>query len=361
MPRLEVSDRLICETPVTISEQTLQQIKSEIAIYNQLKTWIAKNKKSDYEKLGLATPTNFSVCDSFDFHTDDHGDVQLIEVNTNASFLALGVNLYEFFGQKNLVSFSESDLVDMFRNEMKLAGATQSTIYILDEKPHEQRLYIEFLLYKEIFKKFGLGCEIVDATDESSVIKIPTGSLVYNRHTDFYLSETKSAALRNRFNSKELFLSPHPWEYFQLADKVRFLDWNSQTEINKPKSLLSVYDLDIEPQEKIWGLRKNLFFKPKGSFGGKGVFKGASITKKVFESFFGQHFLGQQLAPPSEIDVEVEIVKDGQPAKEIQKMKFDLRCYTYNEQLQLIIARVYQGQATNLRTAGGGFAIVKIN
>lgn len=352
MPRLEVSDRLICESPVQISKQTLKHIYSEIAAYTQLKNWTAQNKKSDYEKLGMITPHNFSVCDSFDFHTDSNGDVHLIEINTNASFLALGVNLYEFLGKKNLVSFSEFDLVEMFRHEMKLAGTVESTIYILDEKPQEQRLYIEFLVYKEIFKEYGLDCEIVDATDESAVLKIPKGSLVYNRYTDFYLTEAKSQTLKGRFNREELFLSPHPWEYFQLADKIRFLDWNAQNEVEKPKSLLAAYDLDIEPHEKIWSLRKSMFFKPKSSFGGKGVFKGASVTKKVFDSFFGQHFLAQQLAPPLEIDIQVD--------KEVQKMKYDLRCYTYNEQLQLIIARVYQGQTTNLRTAGGGFAIVEI-
>ena len=103
-----------------------------------------------------------------------------------------------------------------------------------------------------------------------------------------------------------------------------------------------------------------MFFKPKSSFGGKGVYKGASITTKVFDSFFGQHFLAQQLAPPAEIEIAVETVKDNKPVKEIQKMKYDLRCYTYNQHLQLIIARVYQGQTTNLRTVGGGFAIVEI-
>jgi hypothetical protein len=360
LPRLDISDRLICESPVVIAEKTLLQIKSEIAAYKKLKFWTAKTKKSEYEKMGLNITNNFSVCDSFDFHTDAAGNIQLIEVNTNASFLALGVNLYEFLQKENLVPFSETDLVNMFRREMKLAGATEPTIFILDEKPQEQRLYIEFLLYKEIFKKHGLGCEIVDAAEVGAIENIPSGSLVYNRHTDFYLSEQKSLSLRNRFNSKELFLSPNPWEYFQLADKIRLLDWNSQSEIEKPNSLLAVYDLDIETPEKIWALRKNLFFKPKSSFGGKGVFKGASISKKVFDSFFGQHFIAQQLAPPAEVDIEVEALVDNKPNREFQKMKFDLRCYAYDEQLQMIIARVYQGQSTNLRTVGGGFAIVKV-
>ncbi|WP_420230163.1 hypothetical protein ACOBWA_02850 [Psychrobacter sp. ER1] len=34
----------------------------------------------------------------------------------------------------------------------------------------------------------------------------------------------------------------------------------------------------------------------------------------------------------------------------------DIRLYTYDGQLLLPAARVYQGQTTNFRTPGGGFA-----
>jgi len=39
-------------------------------------------------------------------------------------------------------------------------------------------------------------------------------------------------------------------------------------------------------------------------------------------------------------------------------MKFDLRAYTYNGEVQWVAARLYQGQTTNFRTPGGGFAPV---
>ena len=35
---------------------------------------------------------------------------------------------------------------------------------------------------------------------------------------------------------------------------------------------------------------------------------------------------------------------------------FDLRAYTYAGRIQLLAARLYQGQTTNMRTPGGGFA-----
>ena len=39
-------------------------------------------------------------------------------------------------------------------------------------------------------------------------------------------------------------------------------------------------------------------------------------------------------------------------------MKVDVRNYVYDGNVQLLAARLYQGQTTNMRTAGGGFAPV---
>jgi hypothetical protein len=36
----------------------------------------------------------------------------------------------------------------------------------------------------------------------------------------------------------------------------------------------------------------------------------------------------------------------------------DLRNYVYDGEVQLVAARLYQGQTTNFRTPGGGFAPV---
>ena len=41
-----------------------------------------------------------------------------------------------------------------------------------------------------------------------------------------------------------------------------------------------------------------------------------------------------------------------------EMLKFDIRAYVYDGQLQWTAARLYQGQTTNFRTAGGGFSPV---
>jgi hypothetical protein len=39
-------------------------------------------------------------------------------------------------------------------------------------------------------------------------------------------------------------------------------------------------------------------------------------------------------------------------------LKYDVRCFVYAGKIQLLAARLYQGQTTNFRTPGGGFAPV---
>ena len=43
---------------------------------------------------------------------------------------------------------------------------------------------------------------------------------------------------------------------------------------------------------------------------------------------------------------------------EPELLKFDIRLYTYDGKVQWTAARLYQGQTTNFRTPGGGFAPV---
>lgn len=61
-----------------------------------------------------------------------------------------------------------------------------------------------------------------------------------------------------------------------------------------------------------------------------------------------QTYVAQAVVPPSERHTG----RDATP------LKVDLRCYAYRGQALLYAARLYQGQTTNFRTTGGGFAPV---
>jgi len=64
-------------------------------------------------------------------------------------------------------------------------------------------------------------------------------------------------------------------------------------------------------------------------------------------------YVAQKLAPPGERTLCVD---DAEPVS----LKYDVRCYVYDGQIQLVVARLYQGQTTNFRTPGGGFALVRV-
>jgi len=93
-----------------------------------------------------------------------------------------------------------------------------------------------------------------------------------------------------------------------------------------------------------------LFFKPAGGYGSKAVYRGDKITKGVWAEIIRGGYIAQNFAAPSERMVRL----DGSS----QPRKTDVRLYVYNGQVLLTAARLYQGQTTNLRTPGGGFAPV---
>jgi hypothetical protein len=342
-----ISDQLISETVLELPAQALTDIETEIAAYHELRAWGAEKLKDQYAAQGLPVPQNESVCTSYDFHWTTDNELKLIEINTNAAFLALGTELYDFHQTGN--SFKADDIVKMFSNEAKLCGQDLKHLTLIDEAPSSQRLYIEFLIYQKILEKNGIKTEIKDVSEVNSSEQ---SDLIYNRYTDFYLNDVvKSKTIRELYQNGKINLSPNPYEYFLLADKQRMIEWQHQTDLPVPKSLLKTYDLGTAEREFIWTERKKLFFKPKNSFGSKQAYKGAAVSHKTFDEFYGASMLAQEYAQPGEVDVRV--------GTETLKMKYDLRCYAYQGKLQIVIARLYQGQTTNLKTTGGGFTIVK--
>lgn len=323
--------------------------------------------KPELDSKGLRDPGNKSILMSYDFHLSSHGDPKLIETNTNASFLALGKVMYdvheEFIprGVHRLDHFTWERIASDIQKEWTLWGIDRALkkIKIVDEAPSAQRLYLEFLLYKKVLEQFGWDVQIEDISD----FRPDDADFIYNRWTDFYLDSPVSNTMKKAFIEKKCCISPNPFEYFLLADKQRMIDWASpqflesltdlQQKIwqeNVSPFLLNVEKMVRENADVLWSKRKNLFFKPQASFGSKQAFKGASISRSAFEQFFNSPSIAQELSPAP----EVEFLVSGK----VEKFKFDLRCYAYQGELELILARIYQGQTTNLKTAYGGFAPV---
>lgn len=358
-----VSENLISPFSIRLPKSVLEEARTGIAALFRLREKAAYQNSYQQEasSLGLKDPGNKSICMSYDFHVDSNQHLKLIEVNTNASFLVLG---HEMYKAKNVAlpvpDFSYEEIRKDIEMEVKLNGRTKAIqqVAIIDETPEEQRLYIEFLAYRELFAKWGWNPQILDYRQ----VDPPKNDFIYNRYTDFFLNTPESAALKKAFVEKQSCFSPNPYEYLLLADKQRMIDWSVPGNLNSwgvdpedqkiiqaivPHSL----SLDVANKEDIWGRRKTYFLKPKRAFGSKQSYKGASISRKVFDEIAGNEFIAQELIPAPE---QIFPTPEGE-----QSFKFDLRCFAYQGRLQLIVARLYRGQVTNLRTQLGGFGCVE--
>lgn len=358
-----VSENLISPFTIHLPKSILAKAREGIAALFRLRESSSYQESYHQElaDLGLRDPGNKSICMSYDFHVNAENRLKLIEVNTNASFLALGHEMYK--SKKIALPISDFSFDEMRRDielEVKLNGraGVPQHIAIIDEEPEKQRLYVEFLVYRELFASWGWKPEVLDYR------KIDTSKFdfIYNRYTDFFLNAPESAALKKALLDRQTCFSPNPYEYLLLADKQRMIDWSMPGALEKwgvsaddqqiirdvvPHSV----SLDLANKDEIWHHRKNYFFKPKRAYGSKQSYKGASVSRKIFEEIAGHEFIAQELVPPLE-------QKFPTPEGE-QSFKFDLRCYAYQGRLQLIVARIYQGQVTNLRTPLGGFACVE--
>ncbi|WCL48968.1 hypothetical protein [Leptospira sp. GIMC2001] len=63
-----------------------------------------------------------------------------------------------------------------------------------------------------------------------------------------------------------------------------------------------------------------------------------------------QDYIVQEFIEPSTRSFQVE--------GEAMDFKTDFRAYIYDKEVFLLTSRLYQGQTTNFRTAGGGFSPV---
>lgn len=315
----------------------------------------------------------------YDFHVS-HDKVSLIEINTNAGGALLNVALARaqracckeiehLLPSPADVNALEQDIVTMFHREWHLSGHTRPlrTIAIVDESPTSQYLYPEFLLFQRLFERQGLQAVIADPTElalrdgalwyESTAI-----DLVYNRLTDFALDAPPNAGLREAYLQRAVVLTPHPLAHALYADKrnlVVLSDETRLTEIGVPADVREVLLTNIPRTElvtvaqadRFWSERRQWFFKPASGFGSKAAYRGDKITQRVWREILAGTYVAQKIAAPGE-RASIEEAKDGA----VSLLKFDLRNYAYDGAVQWVAARVYQGQTTNFRTPGGGFA-----
>jgi len=303
----------------------------------------------------------------YDFHLTEEGP-KLIEINTNAGGGLINTYLLAAHGQADKAARVKDAFVDMFREEWRLerGEAPLQRIAIVDENPDEQFLAPEFALFKELFEQHGIAAVIADPRDlvrdgDRLMCGGEPVDLIYNRLTDFALDATVNAGLRAAFEAGDIVLTPHPRAHALYADKRNLMllsDDAALTALGVDAATSAVLlagvpqtvAVDPEKEAVFWAGRKRWFFKPPAGFGSRAAYRGDKLTKRVFEEILHGGYIAQEIAPPSE---HVVMVGDSE-----QRMKADIRCFVYDRRIQLVAARLYQGQTTNFRTPGGGFAPV---
>jgi len=321
-------------------------------------------------------PKTQSIFTSYDFHIGDAGP-GLIEINTNAggALLAAEAALAHrtcctISGSgKNAAQTLGDRFVEMIEAEWQSTHKMRplQTIAIVDNAPEAQHLYPEFLIAQKLLREAGYEVVIADASELtfSDGRLLADGvaiDLVYNRCTDFDLSDEKHSALRRAAISESAVITPHPWHHALLADKrnlVRLTDPEMLDSLQVgpvrrgllaqiPQSRL----VTPENADALWEKRKDFYFKPWGGHAAKGVYRGAKLTRRVWQDIVSGGYIAQQAVTPSSRRVRV----DGAD----EYLKMDIRAYTYGREILFLAARLYSGQTTNMRTPGGGFAPVVI-
>ncbi len=338
-----------------------------------LPVWQARAQKVDGVTTGNPRGTSgmaSGVFMGYDFHLTDAGP-QLIEINTNAGGGLLAA--LQAGGNDGSASDVLAAYVAMFRAEYaecaacaEFGGRELKTLAIVDTQPATQYLYPEFLAFEQLFAAQGIRAIVCDPDDlmlchgglwfEETRI-----DLVYNRLTDFTFSEPRHAVLREAWLDGVATITPHPRLHALYADKRNLValtddallaSWGVAVEtrrvllagIPRTESVTPVRAADF------WARRRQLFFKPAAGFGSKAAYRGDKLTKRVFDEILAGDYVAQEFAPPSTINIELN--------GEMIQLKVDLRNYVYRGVVQLVAARLYQGQTTNFRTPGGGFARV---
>lgn len=312
----------------------------------------------------------------YDFHLSDEAP-KLIEVNTNAGGAFLNALLAQaqtlccagrvHVADDSLVAGFEAAVIAMFRAEWQRQrdAAPLRRIAIVDDAPQDQYLYPEFVLAQQTLARHGMDALICDPQtltfrDGGLYFGDLLVDLVYNRLVDFTLSEPRHAALRAAYQASAVVVTPNPHTHALLAHKRNLTvlsDPVALAAIGVPPTLAA--RLQSIPQTRLvtpenaaalWQDRRQLFFKPVSGHGGKAVYRGDKLTKSVWADITQADYVAQAMATPSTRMIQL----DGVPTPR----KVDLRLYTYAAHPLLVAARVYQGQTTNFRTPGGGFAPV---
>ncbi|SDH63276.1 hypothetical protein SAMN05216603_11175 [Pseudomonas benzenivorans] len=352
--------------------QVVRAVESVIALPAYREEVLARSPAIARHEPGGAKGVFFG----YDFHVTE-GAFGLIEINSNAGGAMLNAALAraqhaccpaieQLLPPALRAETLETGIIAMFQREWALSGRQRPlrSIAIVDEAPQQQYLYPEFLLFQQLFQRHGLQAVIADPGE----LSLRDGrlwhgelaiDLVYNRLTDFALAAPANATLRQAYLEHATLLTPHPQAHALHADKrnlALLCDARQLQALGVPQAtqellLAAIPHTEVVTPanaERLWRERKRLFFKPSAGFGSRAAYRGDKLTQRVWQEIRAGDYVAQALVLPGQRVM----------SREAPALKFDVRDYAYDGVVQWVAARLYQGQTTNFRTPGGGFAPV---
>ena len=324
-----------------------------------------KTDQSEYLKMNNL---DTSLLMSYDFHLDHNKNLKLIEVNTQSSGYLVSDLVDQVNGMKKESERSLLSLKKSFEQEWQNFSSETSFpshTLIVDHQIKSQKMYLEFLMYKDLLHLWKWPCQLeeienLDINSQGVLVDSQNKKveMVYNRCTDFYFENLPN--VKKVFLNQKCCISPHPREYLLLADKMRLCEWSSKDFLNKlglnledkeiiQKTVPFTALINSISSNELWKKRKKLFFKPLRGYGGKSVYRGKSISRNMFDRIIKEKGIFQKIVPPS-----LFVDTHG------KEWKYDIRAYAYRDQVQKISARIYQGQLTQFQTPLSGFASICI-
>lgn len=383
----EEHPHLFAASAVFVSEDCLNQQLEIIAALERVIAMPAYRQRvlAYAPETAQFAPKAHGVFLGYDFHLGADGP-KLIEINSNAGGALINALLIRTqtaccervnCPQAGKIAFGrqasqapEQLFLDMFYQEWQAerGDAPLRGIAIVDDNPQSQYMLPEFMLFKRLFEQRHIDAVICDPSALTyrgnalwhDGMKI---DLIYNRLTDFGLEADKQQTLRQAYLDGAVVLTPHPRNHALYADKrnlallcddifLQAIGVDPQTRAILSQGIAHTMLVDPREADALWAKRKQLFFKPAKGFGSKAAYRGDKLTRRVFDDILRHDYVAQTLIKPSERQLEVD--------HDIVALKLDLRHYVYRGQTQLVCARLYQGQTTNFRTPGGGFAQVVV-
>ena len=381
---------LFSSTAIFISTDTVTAMAATVAAIERVAAL------PDYQQAALAAAPAVAklgfgpagVFMGYDFHVGAQGP-QLIEINTNAGGALLNTVLARAQkaccesmdrlmaacdswpgAQGRSLDSMEQTFFDMFHADWHAQRGDQPwrSLVIVDDDPASQYMAPEFELFQQLFKQRGIQATVADPTeltwhDNHLWHGTTRVDMVYNRLTDFYFSEPAHLALRAAYTAGTTVVTPHPHAHALLANKHHLVTLSDDALLARwgataadrqwlAAAVPLTHRVTADSADLLWAQRRHFFFKPVTGYGGKAVYRGDKLTRRVWTDILAGEYIAQTLAPPGQRMVEV----DGSPTD----LKFDVRAYTYAGRIQLLAARTYQGQTTNFRTPGGGFSPVVV-